>query len=147
MDYTILAAELAKPEYDGLSDQDAADVLNAQTVTTRQPVGIGLLMAAAYTTGLYPRLIAAQWDPDTPVELRAVVVSLLDIKAARFETVDMDDPVVESMFGALQAAGLLDDDERAVFDGLGNAAMSRAAQLGLGYVAAGDVQQARHGGY
>jgi hypothetical protein len=33
MNYDALQAELAKPAYAGLSDQEAADVLNAETIT------------------------------------------------------------------------------------------------------------------
>ena len=34
MNYQILASELEKPEYSGLSDQAVADALNAATITT-----------------------------------------------------------------------------------------------------------------
>ena len=144
MDYKILANEITVPQYAGMTDAEIADALNALPPPTRGSVAISAVMARAYELGVYPRMVAAQWDDRLPAELRAVIVSLLDLKSARFDTINFDDAVVVAMFGTLQQAGLLSAEEAAAFDSLANVPVpSRAQALGLGTVTADNVHLAR----
>ena len=61
MNEQALIEELRKPEYAGLTDQQAADAVNAKTVTIRQPVAADRVQAAAIASGLWAIVkIAAQ---------------------------------------------------------------------------------------
>ena len=54
-----LIEELSGPEYATMSDQAAADAVNAKTVTERQPVDSGELQDACMALGVWAKLEAA----------------------------------------------------------------------------------------
>lgn len=147
MDYHILATELQNEQYTDLSDQRAADALNAATIQVRQRVAISRLQATAMEQSVYVSLRTAIATPETPPQLLALCQTVLDLVEARFNDIDLDNPRSQAMFGALQQYGIINQTQSAAIDALANATVSRAAQLGLGYVAPGDVYQARYGGY
>ena len=147
MDYQILRAELENDPlgigYAAMTDDEAAAALTAPALPARRHVPVGDVMAVAYRTGVYTRLIAAQRSPQTPVELYAVIASLLDLKDARFDAINLDEPASRAMFATLGQAGLLSVQEAAAFDALASAVVSRAEQLGLSGVSVADVHNAR----
>ena len=53
MNEQALIDELKQPQYAGLTDQQAADAVNAKTVTIRQPVAAERVQAAAIASGLW----------------------------------------------------------------------------------------------
>lgn len=60
MNYQILVSELAKPEYTGLSDQAAADAINAKTVAVDVESVPGSAIFEATTQADYSALTATQ---------------------------------------------------------------------------------------
>ena len=52
-----LIDELKKPEYQGKTDQQAADMVNAKTVTIRQLVKVEDLKTFAMKEGFYPDIV------------------------------------------------------------------------------------------
>ena len=147
MNYRALAVELLESQYAEMSDAAAAAALNAETIHVRQRVAIADLQARAMETGVYTALRMAVASSQTPDDLRAVCQTVLDLAGARFADVDLDNAASVQMFGALQQAGVITPQQAAAIDALADGVTSRAAQLGLGYVSPGDVQQARGGGY
>jgi hypothetical protein len=152
MDFNILAAEIERGEYTGLTDAECADLLNARTVEAVRRVPIPELTSLAYSMGLVVRLRVAIRTPDAPVELVAVCESLLDLLKAPFPEIDVYAPdgtpdlATAAMLGALAQAAMLSESEQAAIMALGKHTISRAEQLGIGMVAVGDVQRVRAGG-
>lgn len=149
MDYQILAAELREAAYAGMSDERAADALNAVNVLAYRPVSVAALASAAYGMGLTVRLRAAIRDTQAPVELVAVCESLLDLLKAPFPTVDFfeadgsPDAATGAMLAMLSAAGLLSEAEVEQLQALAIVRASRASQLSLPSVTADDIAIAR----
>lgn len=149
MDYTILCNELQNSIYTDLSDQDAANVLNALIVQAVRRVPLSELTSMAYSLGLVTRLRYALRITETPPDLAAVCESLLDLLKAPFEAIDVyridgaPDPATAMMLDVLQQAGLLSVDERLAIENLGWQVVSRATQLGLETVGDGHVRSAR----
>lgn len=144
MDYSILATELQQPRYAGMTDEEIVTALNALSEPTRQRVPIADLQARAMETGIYTALRLVVGNAQAPAELRAVAQTMLDLANARFQDVDLDNPASQQMFGALQAAGVITQQQAAAIDALATVpGRSRAQELGLGVVDEADVVAAR----
>ena len=145
MNYQTLAAEIALPAYVGMSDDDVADALNALTAPTRRRVPIADLQARAMETGVYTALRVVVGNAQAPAELRAMAQTVLDLSNARFADVDLDNASARQMFGALQAAGVISQQQAAQIDALATVpGRSRAQELGLAAaVSVDDIQAAR----
>lgn len=139
-----LAAELSLPEYDKLSAAEAAALLNTRDPGTRRRVPISELMAGAYQTGVYGRLLVAERDPATSAKLYGAARSLLDLKDARFDDISLDIPAAQEMMADLIEAGLISPAEAALISGLADVpGQTRAEILGLGEVSEEQVQGVR----
>lgn len=132
MEYAILRTELTTDPlgrgYGGLSDQAAADALNvANRVVTRSSV-LGSEIIAATVQTEYAALSADQ---------KQIFCGMVDAGG-----VNPSDSNTRTIFGALFGAGTT---TRANLLALQNRTVSRAVELGLGLVTAGDVKLARGG--
>ena len=144
MDYQTLANEIALPTYAGMSDDEIVDALNAVSASTRRRVPIADLQARAMETGVYTALRVVVGNAQVPAELRAMAQTVLDLSNARFADVDLDNASARQMFGALQAAGVISQQQAAEIDVLATVpGRSRAQEIGLGMVAEADVVAAR----
>jgi len=86
-----LAAELSKPEYASLSDQQAADSVNAKTVSIHQSVSIGKLKEYAIVNSIWPKIKAGQASANATVA--ALCVSIIDwVDDPRISTLDVTLP-------------------------------------------------------
>ncbi|MBL4763505.1 MAG: hypothetical protein JKY93_12515 [Gammaproteobacteria bacterium] len=138
MNFQKLKAELAEPEYDGMSDEAAKSALNSNSRITAQAIPIndirGYLMASN------DALKAIEESTDAAA-LQAVRV--FDM----FGEFDMTNPVyaqqLTDQLAALKTAGLITATDETVILAMGERATTRAAQLGLGRVKVGHVQFAR----
>lgn len=145
MDYSILAAEIAAPQYAGLTDAEIVAALNALSDPTRRRVPIAELQARAMEAGVYTALRVVVGNATAPAELRAVAQTVLDLANARFEDVDLDNAAARQMFGVLQQAGIITTEQAALIDALADVSgVSRAEALGLGVVSERDVATARN---
>lgn len=68
MDYSILATEMALPQYVGMTDAEIAASLSAETIRV-QRVTIERLQATAYKTGIATALNAVVMDAAKPASL------------------------------------------------------------------------------
>ncbi len=144
MNYQLLAEELAREEYKGLDDQAAADALNAAMVEVRRPVPTRGIFIAAMRSGLILALRTVTLDSAQPAPLRALAQTALDLTDQTvLDSVDMDDPASVALLGALEQYGLMSKEQSLAFVAMGTALTSRAEQLEVGTVTAGDVQRAR----
>lgn len=132
---TTLAEEIAKPAYDGKSDQQIADALNAKT----QPAPIPAVAVQRYL------ILQGKWAPIVrSTDLAAVnMVQTLAI----FDTIDAQ-TYADAIGAALQAvvdAGLMSADDKAAILALGDNQRSIAQVNGWRLPNVGDVMAARAG--
>lgn len=153
MNYQLLAEELAREQYKGLDDQEAADVLNAETMPVVRNIPIRELATWASQNGIMPGLFAAERAPATPAPLYGAIKTLLTILTPGlidewqiFSPSGEPTPAASGIMAGLMEAGLMSGEQAEELAQMGTALTSRAAQLGLGTVTAGDVQSARAGG-
>jgi hypothetical protein len=95
-----LIDELLKPEYASMSDQAAADAINAKTVTVRKPVELWQVEEHASRKGYRAKLERASKTEGHLCQEVALNI-LAYINSARLNTVDMDLPDTQLMIGAM----------------------------------------------
>ena len=95
-----LIDELSKPQYALMSDQAAADVINAKTVAIRKPVELWQVEEHASRKGYRAKLERASKTEGHPCQEVALNI-LAYINSARLNTVDMDLADTRLMVGAM----------------------------------------------
>ena len=95
-----LIDELSKPEYASMSDQAAADAINAKTVAIRKPVELWMVEEHASRKGYRAKLERASKTEGHPCQEVALNI-LAYINSARLNTVDMDLADTQLMIGAM----------------------------------------------
>jgi hypothetical protein len=95
-----LIDELSKPEYASMSDQAAADAINAKTVTIRRPVDLWMVVEHSSRNGYRAKLELARTNGNHPCQETAINI-LEYINSPRLQTVDMDLPSTRGMVQAL----------------------------------------------
>lgn len=150
MNLDTLKTELAEPAYAGLSDVAAADALNAETVTE------------VYSRFASFRTLAGVLDDAEYATAKTVLFALAEQsqKAADILTmlampgddsgngggIDFGCPAVRGMIDQLVAGEQFTADLGTKLKGLAERKISRAAELGLGVVTPGLVEEARRNG-
>lgn len=129
MNYQVLAAELALAGYTGLSDQAAADKLNTANIAVDVESVSGSDIFEATTQADYTALTANQ----KPLFHAIMAMDSIRVKGSNTRA------ALLAMFGA-------GTQTRTNLAALQTRTTSRAEQLQLGTVTAGDVQSARAGG-
>jgi hypothetical protein len=139
---SILSDELSKPQYASLSDQAAADAVNAKTVSVEQTVAIHKLKEYAIINGIWPKLKAGQANSNPVVA--ALCVSVLDwVDDPRISTLDVNKPEVQAMLDGLVSAGIMSSSNKADVVAMGSHTASWTSQNGLPEIGIGLVQNAR----
>lgn len=128
MNYQVLAAELALPAYTGMTHQEAADALNARNIAVDVEGATGADIMEATPLAEYNALAAAQKE----IWRAMIVMPTLHLEGANTRA------FLGNMFGAGTQA-------RANLLALQSGLISRATQLGLGFVLPGHVQMIREG--
>lgn len=150
MNYQILATEIAKPEYSGLSDQAVADALNAATITMVRNVPTIEIATWAAENGVMAGLFALERAAETPAPLYGVIKTLLTILERLDEWRILSDggsptSAAAAMMAGLIQAGVMSEAQAGELTAMAQAQTSIAAQIGLGRVEAGHVQMVREG--
>ena len=131
---TPLQTELAKAEYQTLSDADAAARLNAPIVTGRRHVPLAEFVHRLFADATWAALqVAASGSvAGMPEQVRGAAVTVYDfLRNPHVETIDMDLPATKGVLATLIQAGVLSQAVVHEIDALGNVATTRAAQLGI----------------
>ena len=141
MNEQALIDELKQPQYAGLSDQEVADVVNAKTVTIRQPVDSGLLMDACMAAGIWAKLEAANQpgSTDPPASLARTMMERL--KQPR--PLDFDNPAVQQNVADCIQHGLITQEQQQQLSGLANKVLRWVDVEDIGEVGIGFVINAR----
>jgi hypothetical protein len=137
-----LIDELKKPEYQGKTDQQAADLMNAKTVTVRKPVELWMVEEHASRKGYRAKLEKAASHDDHPCQEIALNI-LAYINSARLNTVDMDLPDTQQMVGAMVQCQFATQAMADELLALANQTVRWVDHNGIGEVGRGVVQNAR----
>ena len=141
---TILATEIQQPQYSGMSDGEIVDALNAVSASTRRAVPLAALLATAALNGAYAAVKVTAESEAAPAQVRGVCASVLVLLSGVFQEVNLDDPRVQTNWGALTQAGVLTQVQASEIDALADVpGRSRAQEIGLGTVTVEDILDAR----
>lgn len=137
MNYEILKTELQDSAYTALSDTDAANALNAQTIASKTTV-------AAHDIRKYLMLV----DKLLPIEASSLNSAVAATRALEiFPTFDLAESAVETkliaVLDALITDGLIDGTDKSAILALGDKLISRATELGLPKISTWNVTEAR----
>ena len=99
-----LLDELRKPEYASLSDQAAADAINAKTVAVRVLVDLWQIEEYARRNGIRQALKRAEGNAQHACQGIAIDI-LAYITSPRTEKLDVDLAETQTMFGAMVSCG------------------------------------------
>jgi hypothetical protein len=142
MNEQALIDELRKPEYAGLSDQEAADAVNAKTVTIRQPVAAERVQASAIASGLWAIVKIAAQNTALPNPPRGAAMSFVDwIEAGR--PIDMDGGTVQGVGQVLLSYNLATQPQLDALQALADTAARWVDTVDIGEVGIGYVRNAR----
>lgn len=136
-----LIEELSRPEYASMSDQEAADAVNAKVVTERQPVDSGSLQDKCMSLGIWARLEAAAetGKADPPASLARTMMARLSAN----RPIDLDAPAVQTMTANMISFGLMSQDEASEINTLADVAVLWTSTNGVGEVGIGLVISCR----
>jgi hypothetical protein len=146
MNLEPLATELAKPEYAGLTDQQAADAINAKTVTVRRLVETWRVKQYAIENGIWATLKLVRENIGLPNELRGLVISILDWvddSAGKIQTVDMDLPSVQYMLGGLVTATLATQEQVNAILAMADTSIRWVDSVNIGTIGDGHIRSVR----
>jgi len=142
MDIAILVTELSKPEYASMTDQQAADAVNAKTVAVRVLVPNWQMKQHAILGGYWPLVKAGQLDSDP--QKAGLCLSVIDwIDDPKISNTDMDLAGVQTMIAGLVAFGLITQSQANELDALADSTVRWVDSVGIGTVGDGHVVSAR----
>ena len=137
-----LVEELSKPEYQGLTDQEAADAINAKTVDATVKVPNWKIKQHAVLNSYWPVVKAGQLDADTAKA--GLCMTIIDwIEDTRISTTDFSLPQVQSMIAGLVSYGLITQAQADELNAMATETVSWTSTVGLPEVGIGLVQNAR----
>jgi len=142
MNEQALIDELRKPEYSGLSDQEAADKLNSKMVTTTQPIPAIDVQRYATVNGIWYKIRQAAEDPDTANPPKAAAQGFIDWIRAGF-AMDTTNPALQVLAADLIRFGLLTVEQFAAMRGLADVSVRWVDAAGVGECGIGYVRNAR----
>lgn len=142
MNEQILIDELQKPEYSGLSDQQAADAINAKTATIRRPVLAPMIRLRAMSLGMYAVVKIAAEDKSLPNPPRGAAINFITLADSQ-DTVDLDHPDVAANAATLKQFSLASQEQIDAINSLGNVVIPWTTANDLPEVGIGLVINAR----
>lgn len=149
MNYAALAAEIAKPAYEGLGDAEMLAALNAKTVAVAVPVLAGDVRRLLMVAGRWPRIaaIARGLIPAADDNQALAAVALVEALAA-IESFDLEVPAyaaaVDAQLDAAVATGLIEAGHKAAILALGQAQKSWVLEThGIVALSVYDLDKAR----
>jgi hypothetical protein len=137
-----LIDELSKAEYASLSDQAAADAINAKTVTVRKPVDLWMVVEHSSRNGYRAKLELARTNGNHPCQETAINI-LEYINSPRLQTVDMDLPSTRGMVQALVQCQFATQAMADELLALADQTVRWVDHNGIGTLGRGAVQNAR----
>lgn len=145
MDLSPLIEELQKPEYIGKTDAECADMVNAKTVTVRQPVSAARIKRRAIELGAWSDIVIASEDASDVGRRRAAldVVAWLDDPRSSLDDIDLDAVEVQAIVAACVTHGLISIDVLGLLQNMPNNVRRWVDVNGLGDVGVSRTKEAR----
>jgi hypothetical protein len=137
-----LIEELRKLEYASLSDEAAADAINAKAVLVRQLVPTANVVAHASQNSYRHKLTQAANNLNHPCNGLAIDI-LAYIDSVKIQNVDMDLPETQEMLAAMVQCGFATEQQVASLDGLADQTVRWVDHEGIGTLGRGAVYNAR----
>ena len=137
-----LIDELSKAEYASMSDQAAADAINAKTVTIRKPVDLWMVVEHSSRNGYRAKLELARTNGNHPCQETAINI-LEYINSPRLQTVDMDLPSTRGMVQAMVQCQFATQSMADELLALADQTVRWVDHNGIGTLGVGLVQNAR----
>ena len=139
---SVLSDELSKQQYSTLTDQRAADAINAKTVVVLQSVAIATLKEYAIINSIWPKLKAGL--ASTNAQVQALCLSVVDwVEDPRMSTINVQKPEVQAMLSALVTAGILTQTQMNDIVAMSTKVVSWTSTVGLPEIGIGLVRNAR----
>lgn len=140
---STLSDELSKPEYTSLTDQEAADAINAKMVTIQQTVPIWEVKQHAILNGYWPLVKAGQLDANA--FKAGLCLSVIDwIDDPKLQTIDVNLPEVQGMLSGLVSFSLITQEQASEIIAMGSKVIPWTQSVGLPEVGIGLVINARN---
>jgi hypothetical protein len=137
-----LVDELRKPQYQSMSDAQAAAAVNAKTVAIRQLVPNWKIKQTAILSGYWAAVKSGQLSASTIAA--GLCVSVIDwVTDPKIENTDMDLAGVQQMIDGLLTFGFITTQQANDLDALADAAEPWTQSVGLDVVGDGHVKSAR----
>ena len=137
-----LLDELRKAEYTSLSDQAAADRINAKTLTVRVLVDLWQIEEYARRNGIRQSLKRAEGNAQHPCQGIAIDI-LAYLTSPRTEKLDVDLPETKTMFGAMVSCGFATEDNVGEMMALADRTVRWVDHYGHGNQSADSIRVAR----
>jgi hypothetical protein len=137
-----LIDELSKAEYASLSDQAAADAINAKTVTVRVLVPTANVVAHATMNGYRHKITIAAANASHPCQGLAIDIAAY-IDSMKIQNVDMDLPETQAMLIAMVQCGFATPEQVASLDALANRTLRWVDYVSAGTQSAHSVRVVR----
>jgi hypothetical protein len=138
----LLVDELRKPQYQSMTDAQAAAAVNAKTVAIRQLVPNWKIKQTAILAGYWAAVKAGQLSANTIAA--GLCVSVIDwVTDPKIESTDMDIPGVQQMIDGLLTFGFITTTQANDLDALADSTKPWTQSVGLDVVGDGHVRSAR----
>lgn len=142
--FNDLVEELKKPEYQGLTDAEATELVNSKTVVIRDVVDVLKLKTYAIREGFFADIDEACFDEDVAKRrLCKNVMAWINDPSGAITTVDIDNSVTQSMLSALVSFNLVTPAQQLEIDAMANKTIRWVDSVFLGTVGEGSVKSAR----
>jgi hypothetical protein len=146
VNYEPLIEELKKTQYQGTSDQAAADLCNALTVRVACNVPRGAIIKYAVDNGIYGKVNADASDTSLPRDQRIAIWNIkgwVDNPSNPTEVADMTSQTAATMIADLVRFGYATNAHAQELAGMGFKTIKWTESVGWSHVEPGHVQSAR----
>jgi hypothetical protein len=146
VNYEPLIEELKKTQYQGTSDQAAADVCNALTVRVACNVPRGAIIKYAVENGIYGKVNADAYDPSLPKNQRIAIWNIkgwVDNPSNPSEVADMTSQTAAVMIADLVQYGYATESHAQELAEMGFKTIRWVDHVGIGTQSAHSIRVAR----
>ena len=146
MNYEPLIEELRKPQYQGTSDQQAADLINVLTVRVACNVSRSAIIKYAVDNGIYGKVNADAFDVSLPRVQRIAIWNIkgwVDNPSNPSEVADMTSQTAATMISDLVRYGYATESQAQDLAGMGFKTIKWTESVGWSHVEPGHIQSAR----
>ncbi len=144
MNYEPLIEELRKPRYIGTSDQQAADLINALTVTVKRLVPVVEVKQWAIEEAVYAPIIIGKQSSDERIKKLCISIEgWIDDVGGRVQNADLDKQAAIDMMQGLFSFGIATQVQIERLKSLRWKTVKWTESVGWSHVEPGHIQSAR----